>query len=334
MNALVQSRSDDTPDMPEFNVSNGLLDDRAALDAAWERDGYWFFRGVLDKDAVGRLRAEYLDVLDQLGVIEPGDGEVAIYNGAALDGYPITMGGDPALDPLLARYPRDTFVNDPKVKSVFERIYGDEVFWVPNTEFHAVPPQPGHNGNRFNFVHADGPNNKGLPLKVCWIPLAPIAEETGGLALTEGLHKPRMNDFPRPPSGIAFADVPAEAWRRATYEPGDLLVFSLESPHSGLANRSDKYFRLSMDIRGMRKSDNVPTVGTVAAIDRCAIAVDGDDGERHVFRIDEDTFCRVYRAVGNGMPLTRDEIPELVKVGAAVYVAAHHGTAMFIRPQH
>ena len=34
------------------------------------------------------------------------------------------------------------------------------------------------------------------------------------------------------------------------------------------------------------------------------------------------------------MPLTLAEIPELVKVGAPVYVAADHGTATFIRPQH
>ena len=334
MNRLVTSRFEDTPTMPEFNVSNALLDDRAALDAAWERDGYWFFRGVLDKNAVGRLRAEYLAVLGELDVIEPGRDDVAIYNGASLDGYPIVMGGDPDEDPLLARYPRDAFVNDPKIKATFEKIFGDEVFWVPNSEFHAVPPRPDHDGNRFNYIHADGPNNKGLPLKICWIPLAPIEEETGGLALTEGLHKPRIGDFNRPAEGINPADVPVDAWRRAIYQPGDLLVFSLESPHSGLANRSDRYFRLSMDIRGMRRSDGVPTIGTVAAIDRNAIAIQDATGHQHVFRVDDDTFCRIFRGRQSGMPLTRDEIPQLVKVGAPVYVAADHGTATFIRPQH
>jgi len=334
MNALVESRFDDTPAMPEFNVSNAIIDDRAALDAAWARDGYWFFRGVLDQGAIGRLRGEYLTVLGELGVVEPGDSDVAIYNGAPLDDYPIVMGGPPEEDPLLARYPREAFVSDPKIKATFERIFGDEVFWVPNSEFHAVPPRPGHNGDRFNYVHADGPNNKGLPLKVCWIPLAPIAEETGGLALTEGLHRPRIGDFNRPAEGIDPADVPSDAWRRTTYEPGDLLVFSLESPHSGLANRSDKYFRLSMDIRGMRKSDGVPTVGTVTAIDRNAIVVADAAGDEHVFRVDDDTFCRIYRGRQSGMPLTRDEIPELIEIGAPVYVAANHGTATFIRPQH
>ena len=331
---FIRSCSPGTPDILQCKVSNHLLGNREALQEAWDRDGYWFFRDVLDKDAVGRLRAVFLDVLNELGVVDPDRDDAAVYNGASLEGYPITMGGDPAIDPLLARYPRDEFVNHPRIKAFFEELFGDEVVWVPNTEYHAVPPRKEAPASRFNFVHADGPNNKGLPLKICWVPVAPIDEAIGGLAVTEGLSKPRMNDFPRPPQGINPEDVPDDTWRRATFEPGDLLVFSLETPHSGLANLSDKYFRLSMDIRGMRKSDNPPVVGNVVAVDRCAITVEDAAGVQHIFRIDEDTFCRVYRGRLTGMPLALEEIPELVQVGAPVYVAADHGTATFIRPQH
>ncbi|WP_181316740.1 phytanoyl-CoA dioxygenase family protein [Sphingobium sp. AEW001] len=330
----IVSRFADTPTIREFNVSNHLLGDRAALEAAWERDGYWFFRDVLDKDAVARVRATYREVLEALDVVEAGDPDQTLYNGAALDDYPIKMGGDPTIDPLLARYPSGAFLAEPPIRHFFEQVFGDEVMWVPNSEFHAVPPNPAHQGSRFNFVHCDGANNKGLALRICWIPLSDIDEETGGLALAEGMHKPRMNDFPRPAQGIRESDVPVDAWRRAIYAPGDVLMFSLETPHSGLANRSDKYFRLSMDVRGMPKSANIPVVGHVAAIDHNAIAVDADDGQHHVFRIDDDTFCRIYRGRQSGMPLTRDEIPQLVHVGAPVYVAADHGTAVFIRPSH
>jgi hypothetical protein len=34
------------------------------------------------------------------------------------------------------------------------------------------------------------------------------------------------------------------------------------------------------------------------------------------------------------MPLELAEIPQLVKIGSPVSVAADHGTAIFIRPQH
>lgn len=332
MNAMF--KPDDTPPMREFNVSNHLLGNRAALDAAWERDGYWFFRDVLDKGAIGRLRAVYLKVLDDLGVIDPTRTDAAIYNGAPLDKYPIKNDGVIGSDPLLALYPRDQFIAEPAINEFFTRLFGDEPFWVPNTEYHAIPPRKDHRGSRFNFVHSDGPNNKGLPLKICWMPLATIDEATGGLALTEGLHKPRMNDFPRPPEGIAQNAIPEDCWRRTVYQPGDLVVFSLESPHSGLANRSDRYFRLSMDIRGMKKSENVPFVGKVVGIDACAITVTADDGRQQTFRLDDDTFCRITRGRLTGIPLSLAEIPQLVKIGAPVYVASDHGTAIFIRPQH
>ena len=334
MNAVLKARLIGTPPIREFNVSNHLLGNRAGLDAAWDRDGYWFFRDVLDRGAIARLRAVYLQVLDKLGVIDPSQTDAAVYNGASLENFPIVMGGDPAIDPLLKLHPMRQFVAEPAIKAFFAQLFGDEVFWVPNTEYHALSPNPNHSGSRFNYVHADGANNKSLPLRICWIPLASIDEATGGLALAEGLHKPRMNDFPRPPAGIGQDVVPADAWRRAEYGPGDLVVFSLETPHSGLANRSNRYFRLSMDIRGMRKSDNIPTIGTVVAIDENAVTVAEDNGTRHTFRLNDDTFCRVARGRLSGMPLELAEIPRLVKVGDPVYVASNRGTATFMRPQH
>lgn len=334
MGEVIVSPFAGTPAMRELTVSNHLLGDREALDATWERDGYWFFRDVLDKDAIRKVRETYLEVLGQLGVLAAGDGEAALYNGASLDEYPIKAGGNSKIDPLLARYPSKEFVKDPKIKSFFEDIFGGEVFWIPNSEFHAVPPQQVPPPSRFNFIHADGFANKGLPLRICWIPVSTIDEVTGGLAIAEGLHKPRMNDFPRLGAAIPETDVPVYAWRRTVYQPGDVLMFNLELPHSGLANLSDRFFRLSMDLRGMLKSDGPPVVGHVSGVDRCAIAVVDDEGSEHIFRVDEDTYCRVERGLLSGFRIALEEIPELVKVGAPVYVASHHGTATFIRYQH
>lgn len=52
----LERAADDLPTMQELKTRNHLLDDKAALNAAWEQDGYWFFRDVLDKQAVARLR--------------------------------------------------------------------------------------------------------------------------------------------------------------------------------------------------------------------------------------------------------------------------------------
>ena len=98
MTNIIESKDPRTPPMAEFNVSNHLLGDRAALQEAWDRDGYWFFRGVLDLDAIAQTRAVYLEELANLGVVQPGNNELAIYNGAPLDNYPIKMGGPRELD--------------------------------------------------------------------------------------------------------------------------------------------------------------------------------------------------------------------------------------------
>lgn len=334
MSQIINSTFADTPPMRELTTSNHLLDDRTALDAAWERDGYWFFRDVINLNAIDRLRANYLKVLNGLGVVDPDRRDAAIHNGAPLEDYPIVMGGAPHDDPLLAEYPATEFIADPAIKAFFTELLGEEPFWVPNSEFHAVPPNTVRPGSRFNFVHQDGANNKGLPLRVCWIPLAPIDEATGGLALAEGLHRPRMGDFPRPPEGIKESEVPVASWRRALYRPGDLVVFSLETPHSGLGNHSERHFRLSMDIRCMPRSAGVPTVGKVVAVDHRAICVETEDGEQKLFRLDEQTFCRIWRESGSGQPLKLEEIPSGVTPGSDVYVASVRGTATFIRPCH
>jgi hypothetical protein len=321
------------PPMREFNVSNSLLFNRAALDAAWERDGYWFFRDVLDQSAVGRLRAVYMDTLKAAGVMDR-DASEPVYNGASLDNFKVGVNTgraeDVYADPLLARHPMKDFVAEPAIRDFFKQLIGDEPWWVPITEYHAAPPRREHRSNRFNFIHQDSSHNPGIPFRICWIPVAAIDEKTGGLALTEGLHKPRPNDFVRPPEGIPQEVIPADSWRRTNYRPGDLLMFDLNSPHSGLANHSSRYFRLSMDIRLLRASDNVPTVGTVAGVDQTSVTVAGNDGKNDRFLFEDGTYCRSY----NGVRIPIENIPRTLKIGDPVIVASENGRARVIRPQH
>ena len=75
-------------------------------------------------------------------------------------------------------------------------------------------------------------------------------------------------------------------------------------------------------------------IGTVVAIDENAIMIADDNGRRQTFRLNEDTFCRIFRGRQSGMPLQLAEIPRLVRIGDPVYVASNRGTATFIRPQH
>lgn len=313
-----------TPPTRELNVSNALLGDRAALDAAWKRDGYWFFRGVLDHGAVGRLRSVYMELLSHLGVVDRDDA-LARYNGASLDGFPFRM------DPLSERKAWKPFVHEPLIHAFFKRLLADEPFWIPTVEYRATPPIADRARHRLDYVHQDGFYNKGIPFRICWIPLAEIDADVGGLILGEGLHRgPILHDASKPPlypiPDDAIAD---DRWRRASYHPGDLLMMDLNTPHSGLANHSDR-FRLSMDIRVMGAREKTPVVGRLTAIEPDAVHIESGDGRGGRFRIDAQTYCRGL----DGREIALVDIPVRFKSGDEVIVATTHDHATIIRPIH
>lgn len=320
------------PPMSEFKVSNPLLGDRKALDAAWERDGYWFFRDVIDRQAIARLKQAYMGVLKNIGVVD-SDAAEPIHNGASLENYPIARVEDLDRDPLFLLNPMKTFVAEPAIHEFFKRLIDDEPVWLPVTEYHALPPAQDRSRNRLNFIHRDSTTNPLIPFRICWIPLSVIDEEMGGLALTEGLHRPRPLDDPPSPipqtMPIPETAIPRSSWRRTIYRPGDLLVFDMDSPHSGLANYST-HFRLSMDIRLMRASDKLPAIGSVTAVDDSAISVTSEDGKTERFLFDEKTYCRSY---GGIKPAALHDIPKLAGIGAKVIVSSERGVARLIRPQ-
>jgi hypothetical protein len=320
MNAQVKIA---TPQMRELNVSNSLLDDQAALQAAWDRDGYWFFRDVLDKDAIARMRSIITQFLGELSVIDPADPQ-ARYTGADLTDFPHR------LDPIVGRKPYRTVTENPNINAFFRRLFGVEPFWVPFTEYRATPPLQDLNRSRFDFIHEDGVYNDGLPFLICWIPLAEIDDEVGGLALAEGLHKgPVLHEKDgKHVLPIKESAIPATAWRRTTYRPGDVLLMSLRTPHSGLANLSDR-FRLSLDTRIMPSSGEVPIVGQLTAISADRLTVRDRHGER-TLTLDGESYCRDLWA----RKLPPDEIARFYQAGHDVIIASEGDRVVMMRPQH
>lgn len=312
------------PEMKELNISNALLDDPAALAAAWERDGYWFFRDVLDQEAVARLRGVYMDFLAELGMVRRDD-PLALYSGKSLDGFPFRM------EPLAQRQIWKPFASDPAIHAFFRRLLRDDPFWIPTVEYRATPPATDLRRERKDFVHQDGFYNAGIPFYICWIPLAEIDAATGGLILGEGLHKgPYLHNASEPPLfPIPEGAVPDAAWRRATYRPGDVLLMDLGTPHTGLSNHSQR-FRLSMDMRVMPASGATPIVGKLTAISSAAVSVVGDDGRLGDFIIDQETYCRGL----DGRKVALAEIPLIFKAGDQAIVASKGARATVIRPPH
>ena len=56
-----------------FNVSNELLDEPDKLQEQARQDGYLFFRGLIDADAIYNLRQDFLEICHRHGWAEGGD---------------------------------------------------------------------------------------------------------------------------------------------------------------------------------------------------------------------------------------------------------------------
>jgi hypothetical protein len=318
------------PVTQELKTHNHLIGDKAALDAAWEQDGYWFFRDVLDKGAVSRLRQSWIDELEKQKVIDPvgnapTDKSVR-YNGGSLETFPFRM------EPIAAKRPWPAFVAEKPINDFFTRLFQDDPFWVPIVEYRATPPQQDKNKSRIDAIHQDGPFSPGRPFRICWIPLAEIDAEIGGLMLAEGMASGRESYHPKTENGsngpIPLEAIPADRWRRTTYQAGDVLLMNLWTPHTGLTNKSDR-FRLSMDHRVMAKGDDCPLVGIVEEITESHVTV-RDSAGQHRLSIDPQTYVR--NTVGQ--KLNGDEITAFYKAGSEVIIAFDGDRASVVRPPH
>ena len=135
-----------SPAMGEFTVSNHLLGDQDALKAAWERDGYWFFRDVLDKAVIADIRQVYVDYLVEMGLTDPNDPE-AHYNGADYAHLPINSNRTKMNERKVHKLLHDA----PTINAFFTRLFGCDPFWVPFTVHRSNPPVHDRSAARLRF---------------------------------------------------------------------------------------------------------------------------------------------------------------------------------------
>lgn len=313
------------PAMGELTCHNELLGDQKALADAWERDGYWFFRDVLDQDAIGAIRKVYQDYLVEMGVADATDPECR-YNGADYSGLPINSNVTKLNEAKVHRMLHES----PAINAFFTRLFGCDPFWVPITVHRTNPPVQERGRSRFDFIHDDGVYNEGLPFLICWVPIGDIDADVGGLALVEGMsRKPTLHRREGMKiNPIQIEDVPEGQWRHTHYRPGDVLLMDLRTPHSGISNVSAERFRLSMDTRIMPSSGNVPIVGALTEVSAQSVSVADAKGV-HRLNFDANSFVRGLR--GDQMPLA--DVPARYAAGDDVIVTVDGDRVVNMRPQ-
>lgn len=316
--------------MCELNVSNSFLGEHVALKARWDADGYLFFRDVLDHVPLNRMRTLMLEHLDRNGFVDASDPE-ARWTGKGRENFTFF----PVKEMNEIRAAR-TVMEDESVKAFFHRLFGAPLYWVPFTEYRTTPPAVDKNRSRFDFIHEDAIYSDRLDFIICWVPLSDIDAQVGGLAVAEGMHKlPCLHKKDGAKiNPIDLESVPVDAWRRANYRLGDVLLMSRRTPHSGLSNHSDR-FRLSFDTRVLPHggdfpySPKLPYVGTVVSIHDGQIAIADSHGE-HILRMDETSYIRGF----HGNRLTGAEVLDMYTPGFEVIAAYEDDFLQTLRPQH
>lgn len=310
--------------MKELDVHNELLDDHEGMEKQFREEGYLFFRDVLDRAAVERVRARYFSILvHDYGVVDAGQ-TVPLWNGTDVSDFPVKVPeiyGSGCYEELVA---------DPAVHGFFEHVMGEPISWVPSTEYRLNPPVPEEPEDFVGGRHQDGFFNDGIPFRTCWLPFSDIDADAGGLAIAPGLNKlGYLHDRDDPPRyGIPAGVIPDSAWARpAVYRPGDVLIFGEDTPHAGLRNRSSQ-FRLSMDIRFSAKSDPQPVVGVLSAVGVDTITIDTADGAV-TLRVDDRSYLRLK----DGAQLPVAQMQEFLQVGEKMMAGRDGDRALVVRPQ-
>jgi len=311
------------PHTSPMTPSNPLLADHAALDRVWERDGFWFFKNVLDKDAVARMRRTFIDELVKRGVVDAGQDD-PVWNGKDLTDFPVKF------EPLHDKRVWQDFVAEPAINAFFEDLLDGPVFWVPIVEYRITPPTQKFWPDQWIGRHQDGFSNEGIAFRTCWVPLMDIGAEEGGLAMTSGYHTRGYlhdaDDAPQYP--IPRDAIDDDAWLRSDYEPGDLVMFSTQIPHAGMPNYSNR-FRMSLDIRIMPVAGDLPLVGTVHDIQPDSVVIDNHDGRRVTLRLNDDSYCR--GVAGRRIPTA--EMFKHLSPGDLAMASQKDGQAILLRPQ-
>ncbi|KHK89155.1 phytanoyl-CoA dioxygenase family protein [Novosphingobium malaysiense] len=303
----------------KFEVCNDLLDDHDALEAFYEKNGYLFFRNVLDPDSVKEAREAMLAVAaDEFGLVEKGD-ETAKWTGKA---YPPGSEEKPCFSGISKR-----LVSYPRNQEVLAKILGEEPSMVPIVQYRLYPP----NGP-VTMVHQDGFYSPGIhDYKPLWIPLTPCPREVGGLTIAVGQnHKGYFHNlgkggnFPIPDDVID-----PDSWATVDFEPGDLLVVHPYSPHAGLPNTSDR-LRVTFDTRVQSARNPTTFAATVNSVTSDSITLTSEDENvgTVTLSVDPSTYIRVRDP---GQKEKFEEFADVTKPGMDLCVVREGDRAAMLR---
>ena len=296
----------------QMAFADELLDRPEELQDAYERDGYLFFRGVLDRAEVDRVASKLLEAMRAEHLVDPpADGSrPARWSGRPLDAI------DDSGFYELPYYPE--LLDTAATQRFLLRVFGEPVFTFRSlTVRYALPADDRHislpHQDHFFIRHT-------AAFRTLWVPLLPIEPAGGALAVSAGSHRAGLRHHEetdvlsyvlkgRRQRGLPLADVP-QPWHTTAYRPGDALLFHSHALHWSLPNESESV-RLSVDVRCQPASEprswqSRTTLAEQRELRRAAQAIAAAEG------MSEDLFEKVIiEMMARGVPAERNRMIEL-----------------------
>ncbi len=239
-----------------FKDSTDLLLSPVKLKARAEKEGYLFFKGLLDGGNLSEVRNQILKLLDKRNLLDRifpfnnGIGDFDAINQldiASFNGYGIPFDLYMEIQKLEAFH---KLAHHPALLNVFRQLFESDVLPHPRNIARVVlphldvKPTPPHQ----DFIHIQGTTTTWTT----WFPLDDCPKSLGGLAVMEGSHHLGVLDVTahQGAGGLEaiLCDLDLE-WIEGDYQQGDVLILHSHTVHKALPNLLGNQIRLSCDFR-------------------------------------------------------------------------------------
>ncbi len=241
-------------------VESHLAESAPVLRERMQRDGYLFFRELVEAAKVVELRRQVLEICAEAGWLDLSQ---PLMNGVANpNAEPVAEGNRDygrAYRRILQLADFDNFPADENLMRVMRALLGDEVLIHPRRMGRVTFP---NNVGATTPAHQDHFYIRGsVETYSCWVPLGACPRSLGGLAVAAASQQSGFLDhdvtFPGAVGGRGVATDDETVWHTSDFALGDALFFHSYTIHKALPNLSGNLLRLSTDNRYQKPKDEI-----------------------------------------------------------------------------
>jgi len=237
-------------DLQEFRVSNDIRDDIGALHRRFDKEGYLFFRGMIERQEILDIRTRAFELFRDARWLKA---DAPLSDGIADTAY-TCVEGDPEYWPVYDNLQKleswHRLALSPQIMDLMENLFGEPVLAHHWKVGRIMFPQ---NSTFVTPAHQDWMFNQGTTETYsCWMPMGDCPRELGGLCLLPGTHKSGVYEY-YPAYGTGGMTVHEDdikgQWLTTDFKAGDVLVFHSLNLHRSLPNVTPDRLRFSADFR-------------------------------------------------------------------------------------